>query len=167
MIRLPPFRLRRPRSLGDAADMLTAEGACEGRPVRLVAGGTDLWPNLKRRSQKASTVVSLGRVEALSEPRGCDVQRASTEPAFWEIYGGRKPALILVDLEGDESTWSKVLEGINHRDPSGAKVIAFGPHENVALLQRAKDLGCDLVLNKGEFNRDLPKIIERLGGDAG
>ena len=33
MIRLPPFRLRRPRSLGDAADMLTAEGACEGRPL--------------------------------------------------------------------------------------------------------------------------------------
>lgn len=109
----------------------------------------------------------LGKVEALSEPRGCDVQRASTESAFWEIYGGRQPALILVDLEGDESIWSKVLEGISHREPGGARVIAFGPHEDVALLQRAKDLGCDLVLNKGEFNRDLPKIVEELRTDGG
>ena len=109
----------------------------------------------------------VGRVEAQSDPLGYDVQRASTESAFWEIYGGRKPALILVDLEGDESIWSKVLEGINQRAPGEAKVIAFGPHEDVALLQRAKDLGSDLVLNKGEFNRDLPKIIERLGADAG
>ena len=109
----------------------------------------------------------LGRVETQAEPLGYDVQRATTESAFWENHEGRKPALILIDLEGDESTWSKVLEGINDRAAGGAKVIAFGPHENVALLQRAKDLGCDLVLNKGEFNRDLPKIIERLGEDTG
>ena len=35
--------------------------------MRVVAGGTDLWPNLKRRSQKASTVVSLGAVDGLRE----------------------------------------------------------------------------------------------------
>ena len=108
----------------------------------------------------------LGRVETQAEPLGYDVQRATTESAFWENCGAHKPSLILIDLEGDEPTWSKVLEGINDRAAGGAKVIAFGPHENVALLQRAKDLGCDLVLNKGEFNRDLPKIIEGLGEDA-
>ena len=47
--------------------MLTGEGAAEGLGVRLVAGGTDLWPNLKRRSQKASTVVSLGAVDGLRD----------------------------------------------------------------------------------------------------
>ena len=40
-------------------------GAAEGLPVRLVAGGTDLWPNLKRRAQKASTVVSLNGIAEL------------------------------------------------------------------------------------------------------
>ena len=29
-------------------------------------------------------------------------------------------------------------------------------------LERARSLGCDLVLNKGEFNRDLPKIFETI-----
>ena len=33
--------------------LLAGEGAGAGRAVRLVAGGTDLWPNMKRRHQRA------------------------------------------------------------------------------------------------------------------
>jgi 4-hydroxybenzoyl-CoA reductase subunit beta len=65
MLRLPPFRYHRARSLSEAASILAGEGAGEGLPVRLVAGGTDLWPNMKRRHQKASTVVSLMAVPEL------------------------------------------------------------------------------------------------------
>ena len=75
--------------------------------------------------------------------------------------------MILVDLEGDQSIWSNVLENIDHQEAGGVKVVAFGPHENVAMLERARNLGCDLVLNKGEFNRDLSKIIESVRADSG
>ena len=109
----------------------------------------------------------VGRVEAQTEQLGYEVQWATTQPAFWEYYNSRRPALILVDLEGEESIWGNVLEDIEHGDVGGVKVVAFGPHENVAMLERARDLGCDLVLNKGEFNRDLPKIIERVKMDSG
>jgi 4-hydroxybenzoyl-CoA reductase subunit beta len=61
MLRLPPFRLHRPSSLAEAAAILAGEG--EG--ARAVAGGTDLWPNLKRRHQQAAHVVSLTAIEAL------------------------------------------------------------------------------------------------------
>jgi CheY-like chemotaxis protein len=105
----------------------------------------------------------LGRVENLAEPLGYEVQRATTESAFWDTYGSGRVALILVDLEGDESIWCKVLEGIHQQEVGRVKVVGFGPHENVTMLERARNLGCDLVLNKGEFNRDLPKIIERRG----
>ena len=109
----------------------------------------------------------LGRVEAVAEPLGYEVQRATTESVFREYYASRRPALILVDLEGDESIWSEVLGNIEHSGEDVVKVVAFGPHENVDMLERARKLGCDLVLNKGEFNRDLPKIIEKLRVDAG
>ena len=109
----------------------------------------------------------LGRVEALAEPLGYEVQRANTESIFWDRYASRRPALILVDLEGDQSIWSNVLEHIDHQEAGGVKVVAFGPHENVAMLERARNLGCDLVLNKGEFNRDLSKIIESVRTDSG
>ena len=61
MLRLPEFRLLQPRSLAEAASMLTGEGP----GARLVAGGTDLWPNMKRRHQKAETVISLAGVDEL------------------------------------------------------------------------------------------------------
>jgi 4-hydroxybenzoyl-CoA reductase subunit beta len=54
MLRLPPFRFVQAQNLAEAASVLAGEGT-----VRLVAGGTDLWPNMKRRHQKATTVVSL------------------------------------------------------------------------------------------------------------
>jgi CheY-like chemotaxis protein len=105
----------------------------------------------------------LGRVENLAESLGYEVQRATTESAFWDKYGSSQVALILVDLEGDESIWCKVLEDIHQQEAGRVKVVGFGPHENVTMLERARSLGCDLVLNKGEFNRELPKIIERRG----
>jgi 4-hydroxybenzoyl-CoA reductase subunit beta len=66
MLRLPPFQFRVAKTLNEAADILVSEGAAEHEDnVRLVAGGTDLWPNMKRRHQKARTVVSLMSVPGL------------------------------------------------------------------------------------------------------
>ena len=62
MLRLPPFTLRQPTSIEEAAKILAGEGPA----ARLVAGGTDLYPNLKRRHQKAETVVSLLGVRELA-----------------------------------------------------------------------------------------------------
>ena len=100
----------------------------------------------------------LGKVDALAEPLGHEVQRAATESDFQEKAQNHRLALVLIDLEGDQSIWVTVLEHIKNRP--GVKSVAFGPHENVTALQRARDLGCSLVLTKGEFNRDLPRIIE-------
>lgn len=66
MLRLPRFTYHRPTTLAEATRTLTGEGAAEGR-ARPVAGGTDLWPNLKRRHQKAETVVSLTAIPGLDE----------------------------------------------------------------------------------------------------
>ena len=105
-------------------------------------------------------------MESLAESQGYETLRATTETAFWNHFNAQKPALVLVDLEGDEDTWSKVLEGV-HSQKNGIKVIAFGPHENTAALEQARQAGCDLALSKGELNRDLPQIIEGLTANNG
>lgn len=70
MLRLPPIRLESPATLREAGKLL-AKGN-----TRLVAGGTDLWPNMKRRHQKAGTVVSLKRIPGLDtiDAAGTDVR---------------------------------------------------------------------------------------------
>ena len=62
MMRLPSFRYRAPRTVADAALWL-AESPAE---TMLLAGGTDLLPNMKRRQQTPKTVVGLRGIEELS-----------------------------------------------------------------------------------------------------
>ena len=61
MMRLPEFEFRLPGTVADAATLL----AERPESTRLVAGGTDLWPNMKRRHQRADVIVSLRKVKDL------------------------------------------------------------------------------------------------------
>ncbi|TAK79769.1 MAG: 4-hydroxybenzoyl-CoA reductase [Betaproteobacteria bacterium] len=63
MMRLPWFDYRAPRSVEEAAKIL----AWEGNGAMLIAGGTDLLPNMKRRHQMPQTLVSVRQVEALKK----------------------------------------------------------------------------------------------------
>jgi 4-hydroxybenzoyl-CoA reductase subunit beta len=62
MLRLPSFRYLEPRTISDAVRMKVAAGP-DGM---YVAGGTDLYPNMKRRHQTPAVVISLMRVPELS-----------------------------------------------------------------------------------------------------
>jgi 4-hydroxybenzoyl-CoA reductase subunit beta len=61
MLRLPSFRYLQPKSLSEALRMKTDAGP-DGM---YVAGGTDLYPNMKRRHQEPKTVISLMAVPEL------------------------------------------------------------------------------------------------------
>ena len=66
MMRLPRFRYLAPRSVREAAATLADLGP-EAAPL---AGGTDLFPNMKRRQQTPQTVVGLRGIEALHAKSG-------------------------------------------------------------------------------------------------
>jgi 4-hydroxybenzoyl-CoA reductase subunit beta len=61
MLRLPEFNYHRPAKVEAALAVARAHGPA----ARYVAGGTDLWPNLKRRHQRAEHVISLAGIGAL------------------------------------------------------------------------------------------------------
>lgn len=73
MMRLPHFDFRAPRTLDEAAHILAGEGT----DAMLLAGGTDLLPNMKRRQQVPKTLVSLRHVEAL--------RQKETDSAGWRL----------------------------------------------------------------------------------
>src|SRR3954469_16461228 len=62
MMRLPHFKYHAPRTVREAAELLASpDGAM------LVAGGTDLLPNMKRRQQVPSTLIGLRQVAELKQ----------------------------------------------------------------------------------------------------
>ncbi|MBI2528242.1 MAG: FAD binding domain-containing protein [Candidatus Rokubacteria bacterium] len=66
MMRLPPFRYLTPVSVADAVKILAAHGP----GAMLVAGGTDLYPNMKRRQFEPTVLVGLRGLRELSGVRG-------------------------------------------------------------------------------------------------
>jgi 4-hydroxybenzoyl-CoA reductase subunit beta len=66
MMRLPKFEYHAPRKIADAVRLM-AEAGQEGQ---FVAGGTDLYPNMKRRQQTPKVVIGLHRIAALKRITG-------------------------------------------------------------------------------------------------
>ena len=103
------------------------------------------------------------RVETVAEPLGCSVRQARTEADFWASYAPGETGLVLVDLEGDADTWNTVLTALGERvaagDIEGLRIVAFGPHEDTASMERAAALGAQQTLNKGRFSATLGEIV--------
>ena len=60
MMRLPSFRYLAPRTIGEAAAQLA-----ENPSAMVLAGGTDLLPNMKRRQQTPATIIGLRGIREL------------------------------------------------------------------------------------------------------
>src|SRR6266404_1870704 len=66
MMRLPKFDYRTPRTIAEAVKII----ADTGPEAQFVAGGTDLYPNMKRRQQTPRTVISVMRLPELNQVTG-------------------------------------------------------------------------------------------------
>ncbi|QDV46615.1 hypothetical protein Enr13x_65240 [Stieleria neptunia] len=95
------------------------------------------------------------RVRAAAEAEGLEFQLAASLPDRGDI------GYVIVDL----ATRSGVVEGLMDRCRQvcpGAKVLAYGPHVQVARLDKAKQAGIPVVVTRGQFDRSLGNLF---GGD--
>src|SRR3989441_9620398 len=115
MLRLPRFRLVEPRSYGEAAQLLAENGAgaldrSRGTPtlrVMLVAGGTDLFPNMKRRQFTPEVLISLARVQdaaGIQHNGHLDVSAGTTLTALADDARVRERYTALAESAGVVST---------------------------------------------------------------
>ena len=66
MLRLPKFKYLQPKDLSDAVSMMSDAGP----DAMCVAGGTDLYPNMKRRQHTPKIVIGLGHLKDLRFLKG-------------------------------------------------------------------------------------------------
>jgi 4-hydroxybenzoyl-CoA reductase subunit beta len=96
MMRLPKFRYFAPTTVREALRIRAGEGP----DAAYVAGGTDLYPNMKRRQQTPKVVIGLSRVRALRRLRlGENGASIGSAVPLSEIEGHRRmrrayPALV-------------------------------------------------------------------------
>lgn len=74
---------------------------------------------------------------------------------------------LLLDLTQGEQAMAMLEHLSSCRPRPAVRVVAFGPHVERDLLERARAGGADEVLPRGAFDRNLAAILADLGGRGG
>ena len=90
MLRLPDFTYLRPKNAREAAGILAGEGP----RAMLVAGGTDLWPKMKRRQMEPRVVIGLRHLSELRGISGSPAQGLTLGPNLTLRELERNPVLL-------------------------------------------------------------------------
>ena len=133
MLRLPRFRYLQPKSLSEAVLMM----ADAGPEAMYVAGGTDLYPNMKRRQQTPKVVIGLSHLEPLhmlrGEPQpgmllgaGLTLTDVCTDRRVQASYPAVAKAAELIDLTQQKG---------EHPRMGAADVVPFVPVSRISLPQ--------------------------------
>jgi DNA-binding NarL/FixJ family response regulator len=103
-------------------------------------------------SRVTSVAQQLGRqMELLTLPAAVDA--LLNDPA------APSPDLVLIDLSMPGLDLALLVPRLREI-ASSPKIIAYGPHVQVARLQAAEAAGCDVVMSNGEFNSRIAEILK-------
>jgi 4-hydroxybenzoyl-CoA reductase subunit beta len=120
MMRLPKFQFHSPRSVEEAIEFKVAAG----HDGAYVAGGTDLYPNMKRRQQTPGQVVDLMRLPQL--------RRLERHGDGWHVGAG----VLLSDLASHDA--------LEAQHPA---LVAAVRHISTPLLRNMGTLGGNVLLD--------------------
>ncbi len=173
MMRLPSFRYRAPRTVREAAEMLADTSA----DTMLVAGGTDLLPNMKRRQQVPATLIGLRNVAELrgiSNGEGLTVGAAVTLAALLRntdvratpplrnmgTIGGNLCLDTRCNYYDQNYEWRKAIDFCMKKDgaicwvaPSSSRCLAVSSADTVPALLA---LGATIMLTSANGIRQIP-----------
>jgi CheY-like chemotaxis protein len=74
---------------------------------------------------------------------------------------GDPPALILIDLASDGVPWQRWIQILKTSSATRRiPIVAFGPHVEGDSLDRARKLGADRVVTRGQLQTNLAEILQ-------
>lgn len=81
---------------------------------------------------------------------------------LFEQVVAQQPALLLFDLTNNAIPWHDWIATLKS-SPATRRIpiMAFGPHEDVELLQTAKSAGANFVFARSRFFSDMPALLQK------
>lgn len=108
----------------------------------------------------STDLMAISKVGAAASLAGVEVPSASPGIAI-EKLGGAEPRLVLIDLTAPISDIEALVNQLRDKAPQ-AKVLAFGPHVHETKLAAAEAAGCDQVMPRGAFHKQIDTIMASL-----
>jgi DNA-binding response OmpR family regulator len=100
-------------------------------------------------------LIFTSRVTATARAHGLQVIPVRSGADALRRAGETIPRCLILDLHTIGADVAGFLAGLRAACPVMPRIVAYGSHVNTELLQAARDAGCDVVLSRGQFTRDL------------
>ncbi len=111
-------------------------------------------------------VMFVSRIRAALPPDDWTVELVGTLPALDVALAGGPAALVLVDLASRGLPWETMLAAVRERLGAAVPVLAFGPHMDLGLRERALASGADRVIANSTLVTELPNLARKLAADG-
>ena len=110
----------------------------------------------------------LSRIREAARGSGLEI-RPVRRPS--ELVGGVRDGgrLVLVDADSGRLPWAEAVAALRQERPDGATpipVVAFFSHVNADRAETARAAGCDRVLARGAFVKELPELLAATGAHS-
>jgi DNA-binding NarL/FixJ family response regulator len=112
-------------------------------------------------------LVFVSRVSATARAAGLSVRQARTPEELVSLARREPPGGIILDLQNpDLKDLPALLAELRAACPMMPRVTAYGSHVEAELLRSAREAGCDTVLPRSKFVKDLDGTITSWLGAA-
>ncbi len=109
----------------------------------------------------------LAKIEAAAKVVGVDLVEARSAEKVNEHLDLVNPDLIILDLNAKAWDPLEVIRRIRGEPKfKGTPVVAFLSHVQVELERAARAAGCENVIPRSAFSRDLPQILRTIERDG-
>ncbi len=110
-------------------------------------------------------LIFFSRVSGVARASGLTVRMVRTQSELVAAAGTSAPGGVIVDVHNPGLDLSTLLTELNAVCATMPRVIAFGSHVEAEVLRAARQVGCDRVMPRSQFVKELEeKIGEWLGG---
>ncbi len=105
------------------------------------------------------------RIDAAAKATGRAVRYVRSAEDFRAALRAGQPSAVLVGMAATRLSWAELIREAK-ADPATADtyVLAFGPHKDLALRERALAAGADRVIANSAFVKALPMLLATPAG---
>jgi CheY-like chemotaxis protein len=99
------------------------------------------------------------RVTATARSLGAELQVVGSVEELLQKAAEQPVSLMLLDLDSPGADAAALIAGLRAQATDPPPVIAFGSHIHEARLAAARQAGCNQVLTRGQFDRQMATLL--------
>jgi len=99
------------------------------------------------------------RIDGVASQKGFTTSHAADQVSAIAGVADDECQLLFVDLQLPGLDIVALVGQVRETRSSGVRIIACGPHVHEQRLAAARQAGCDLVVSRGQFDREADTIL--------